>query len=171
MLQVTDMSPISEESIEIDEYIAINVEWLASKKALDSTYYWRTGDFKKSLFELGVSGSSGRILSFTLTSVNRFHVTVADYSEIKTPIDEGLPIFRINGKFTDGFFDEVNEFRVFLNSNGLRIFFNTEPTQVVTQMKSGQIRFGLTNQKALAMVEITDIKEEEYEKILLALNS
>jgi hypothetical protein len=165
------MSPISEESIEIDEYIATNVEWLASKKALDPTYYWRTGDFKKSLFELGVSGNSGRVLSFTLTSVNRLHVTVEDYSEIKSPIVEGLPIFRINDKFTDGFLDEVNEFRVLVNSNRLRIcFFDTEPTQVVTQMKSGRIRFGLTNQKALAMVEITDMKEEEYQKILLALN-
>ncbi|MEV2910173.1 hypothetical protein ABNF65_16450 [Paenibacillus larvae] len=168
MLEVERITSISKESIEIDEYIPINVKWIANQQAFDSSLYWRTGDFKKSLFELAISERNGCILSLTLTIVDKTYINSFDYSEIMVPIIEGLPLFKTKGLFSNVFFDEVNEFILAINNNALRIIFEPQPI-IVKQIKNGRIKFGLTEQNLLSMIEITDLTKEEHEVLLRSL--
>lgn len=51
--------------IEFDVYTPINIEF--GNISEDKTVYWRTGDFKKSLIEIGFAQKTGEIRSITLT--------------------------------------------------------------------------------------------------------
>ncbi|WP_052304536.1 hypothetical protein [Paenibacillus larvae] len=168
MLQVDRITSISEENIEIDEYIPINVKWIANQQAFDGTLYWRTGDFKKSLFELAISKRNGCILSLTLTLVDKTHIDIIGYSEIIAPIIKGLPLFKTKGMFQNGFFDEVNEFTIAVNNNAIRIIFHPK-FPIVKQIKSGRIKFGLSEQNLLTMIEITELSKEEHKELLRSL--
>lgn len=169
MIQVADISDVKEENVKIDEYIPIDVKWGANERAFGTILYWRTGDLKKSLFEMGISDFDGSIVSFTLTLIDRGNVEFTEYPEIVTPIIEGLPLFKTDEIFNDnGYFDDKTDIKVEVSSNSLRIFFEKLP--IVSHVQNGRIRFGLTERKSLAMIEVSKINKAEYEKLILALN-
>lgn len=168
MIQIVEISPVKKENVEIDGYIPIDVKWGANERAFGKKLYWRTGDFQKSLFEMGISEVDGSIVSFTLTLVDKMNVEFTEYPDIATPLKEGCPLFKTNGLFNDnGFFDDKNDIKVGVSSDSLRIFFEKLP--IVSHIQNGRIKFGLTERKSLAMIKVSKINKTEYEKLLLAL--
>ncbi|AZK47330.1 hypothetical protein [Paenibacillus lentus] len=67
MIQISEISCVKKENVEFDDYIPITVRWGANERSFDRILYWRTGDFKKSLFEMGISEQDGSLFSLTLT--------------------------------------------------------------------------------------------------------
>ncbi|KZE73456.1 hypothetical protein AV654_32075 [Paenibacillus elgii] len=169
MIQIADISDVREEKVENDEYIPINVKWRTNERAFGKILYWRTGDFRKSLCEMGISEVDGSIVSFTLTLVDKGNVEFTGYPDIITPPIEGCPRFKTDGLFNEnGYFDDKNDIKVGVSSDSLRIFFEKLP--IASCVRNGRIMFGLTERKSLAMIEVSKMNKAEYERLLLAFD-
>ncbi|WP_025848016.1 hypothetical protein [Paenibacillus ehimensis] len=168
MIKIVDISATKEENVKIDGYIPIDVKWEENERAFGKILYWRTGDFKKSLFEVGISEVDGSIVSFTLTLVDKGNVEFAENPDIVTPLIEGCPLFKTDGIFNEnGYFDDKSDIKVGVSNDSLRIFFEKLP--IVSLVQNGRIMFGLTERKSLAMIEISKMNKAEYQRLLLAL--
>ncbi|MES9717656.1 hypothetical protein [Bacillus safensis] len=55
MLKVTEYKDSQSINIEYDLYTPINIEFGSWNISKEPTIYWRTGDFKKSLIEIGIA--------------------------------------------------------------------------------------------------------------------
>ncbi|MBG9791229.1 hypothetical protein ABD76_01220 [Paenibacillus dendritiformis] len=169
MIQVNEISCVKEESIEFDEYVPITVRWGANERSFDKVLYWRTGDFKKSLFEMGISEQDGGLVSFTLTLIDSEKVKISENHEGVTSSIQGLPLFNKDTIFNDSvYFDDITDIKVEVSNNSFSILFDQLP--IVSHIQNGRVRFGLTEQKLLAKIEVSDISKSEHEKLKLALN-
>ncbi len=73
MLNVTKVSNSVSEKIEVDQYIPIKIVWGKWNIFSEETLYWRTGDFKKSLIEIGIASRSGVIRSLTVVHSDKIN--------------------------------------------------------------------------------------------------
>lgn len=147
----------------LNDYIPLSVTW--GDRDYTSTLYWRTGDFKKSLIEIGIESKTGRIQSFTLTLAKKLNLNRDDRLDIKVPIINGLPV--INRKHwpeDDRFFDKIGEFQLILNENAGRIYIVFNQDQVVKWIKSDRVLFGLNEKKKLALLGVQGIDDTEVKR-------
>ena len=82
MLRVIDKGAVQNISIEYDLYIPINIKFGIWNVLLEPTIYWRTGDLKKSLIEIGFGKIKNEIRSITLVICDK----VCEAGEIHTKI-------------------------------------------------------------------------------------
>jgi len=85
--------------LEMDDYIPFAVELGSDSSQL---LYWRAGDGKLSLIEIGLKAENGAVHSVTLTSINPRNVKETENS-IKTDLIEtyGIPVFDTSNWNTD----------------------------------------------------------------------
>ncbi|AZK47331.1 hypothetical protein [Paenibacillus lentus] len=89
--------------------------------------------------------------------------------EVVTSSVVGLPLFNKDTIFNNsGYFDDIADINVEVSNNSFRILFDHSP--IVSHIQNGRILFGLTEQKLLAMIEVSDISKTEHEQLKLALN-
>lgn len=81
MLRIRDYYPPKFTKVEVDLYIPLTIEFGTWNLSEEPTIYWRTGDFKKSLIEIGVGKDLGDIRSITLTVCE--NVNKEDYEHFK----------------------------------------------------------------------------------------
>ena len=70
MLKLKRIDKEVKESVEFDVYVPLKIRLEYKKNPNDYNNYWRTGDFERSLIEIGLGSETGILRSFTLTVSN-----------------------------------------------------------------------------------------------------
>lgn len=144
--------------IEFDMYVPFKIRvghWDMSK---EHTIYWRTGDLKKSLFEIGFGSETGIVRSLTLTSIDiveRFNCVDC----VKCETTEGTPSFDIKNFPKNGIKDFANQINVYLGFTEILVSINT--SACIKRIKQGRIEYWFDSNDNLTSVKITEITSEE----------
>lgn len=159
-------------SVVFDEYVPFTAEF--ESDFMSPPLYWRIGDGKSSLMEIGLNESSGVVLSITLTSIKSENVRNENESYVSRASEiEGLPIFDLsawkNGKcadeFASNFIDEFNfdlELTLGQDFISVSIIDGMEPTQYI---KNDSVIFGVDIDGRLTNVDIVNMSKEDIKTI------
>ena len=136
------------------------------------SYIGGSGDFKKSLIELGIDSKTGQIRSFTLILVNtlilvkKLLLISEDLLKSNVPITHGLPVIYTKNWFEkDRFFDEVGEFQCILNESAGRLYIVFTQDQIVKWIKNDRVLFGLNDESMLTIIGVQDFDEKAIRMI------
>ncbi|SDD86921.1 hypothetical protein SAMN04488126_101355 [Bhargavaea beijingensis] len=160
MLKIIDYNAVKLTNVEIDVYIPINIEFGTWNVSVEPTIYWRTGDFKKSLIEIGVGKDSGDIRSVTLTVCENVywkdygHQCLSDKKRIV-----GLPIIQTNQENDVTYQDNKGNLEVFLGERTVYIKFSEN--EVVSFIKNENVEFGIDHEHRICSVLLNGINEGE----------
>lgn len=159
MLKLKNVEKPMRLSIEFDIYVPLKIRvghWDMSK---EYTIYWRTGDFKKSLIEIGLGSETGILRSFTLTEAALTESNTHCLDSIDCEIIEGTPLFAINGFPSNGFLDFSNQFNVYVGQKELIVSMSMSSCS--KRIKQDRIEFWFDSDDNLISVKIIDITSKE----------
>jgi hypothetical protein len=162
MLKIMGVSKLVPVKIITDMYVPIKVkfgEWDISK---ENTIYWRTGDFKNSLIEIGIASQSGILRSITLTQARNVFFD----SEVKcdqTIQNSGIPRFCTDDWASNGIRDEKLKFEVHLSASKMSVILSN--TNVKSEIDCNRVYFGIDQDNHLCMFEIFNLTLDEFEQL------
>ncbi|MGC6585242.1 hypothetical protein ACPV3A_09780 [Paenibacillus sp. Dod16] len=158
-------STINKVDLEIDKYVPFNIEWNYTT-IKNPKNYWRTGDFNRSLFAIGLDSVTGLIRDMTLTSFNK--ISESDGLLLSSNSVVGLPKFDLTQwPSSDSFLDYSRDFIIHLTRNGISI--SMIPDSVALTVKSERVLFHFDENNILLTVDIIDFTEDEYQRIRMSL--
>lgn len=160
MLQVIEYGERQTVNIEFDLYIPINIEFGTWNISKEPTIYWRTGDFKKSLVEIGVGKYTGKIRSITLTlcenvnNTENFNFNMEDINLI-----DGVPIFQIEKFNNTTYIDEKGKLNVCIGTDKVLISFSEN--KIVTIVENDNVGFAIDNNNLVCSIIVSGMIEHE----------
>ncbi|MGY0694934.1 hypothetical protein ACW2QC_19565 [Virgibacillus sp. FSP13] len=148
-------------SIEFDEYTPINIEFGTWNISKEPTLYWRTGDFKKSLIEVGMGSGTGLMRSITLTLSENVYKTSVNEQLVANDIEivEGLPIFQIGEYINETYIDEKGELNVYIGNDNIYISFSE--SEIVSLIKNDTIGFSVDSNNKFCGILINGLGEND----------
>lgn len=167
MLKVLEHKIKKPENIEFDVYTPLNIEFGSWNIAKEPTIYWRTGDFKKSLIEIGIGKYTGDIRSITLTLIE--NVCRKNDLKIKNlKVLEGMPTIKVDQFLNETYIDEKGEMKAYIGTNMLLILFSEN--QIVSIVQNDHVGFGIDSKNLIGSIMVRDISENEKKAFEEALN-
>lgn len=154
------------EEIVVDAYIPIKVRWEPCTQELSSPippYYYRTGDFKKSLVEIGIN-DKGFMKKVVVTLVDKRYVYFKrTKEEIKISlIEKGLPLIDISSwPFSEIYWDVEKEFKVYIYQDSISLLLNSEE-KVISIVESHHVRFFLNDKNSIEKISFFNLSTKEY---------
>ena len=151
MLVMSDKQQPKHVLTNIDSYIPFSIEFSNSGLA---DLYWRCGNGKTCLFELGLS-NTGEVINITLASINSSNILKKNNKyKIPFPVENFLPKL-----------DDFNyELQLILGLDYLVLnFLNIEKS--VCYFKNEELYLGFNSNKELSSIQLTHIAAEEIEMI------
>ncbi|AJB47789.1 hypothetical protein J671_3744 [Acinetobacter sp. 1130196] len=168
MLVMSDKQQPKHVLTNIDSYIPFSIEFSNSGLA---DLYWRCGNGKTCLFELGLS-NTGEVINITLASINSSNILKKNNKyKIPFPVENFLPKFDvsewniISEDYSSIFRDDFNyELQLILGLDYLVLnFLNIEKS--VCYFKNEELYLGFNSNKELSSIQLTHIAAEEIEMI------
>jgi len=170
MLKVNKILSCTNVSIEVDKYVPFTVEF----ESYDSSppLYWRGGDGRISLIEIGLSRKTGAIRGITLTSLGSENISRSDNEllEIYLPEIKGLPAFDITdwprgNNFTNNFLDEIpsNFWLLIADDHASLVFDNSVNLECF--ILNGDIRFGISANGKLSSIDLFGLTQQQLSVI------
>ena len=95
MLKVFRIIDSIKEEIEVDQYIPIKIRWVMRSENAAEIIYWRTGDLKKSMLEIGISAISGEICSLTIVFADNISFA-SEAPSVISAFESGTPVFDVS---------------------------------------------------------------------------
>ncbi|MBO8215178.1 acetyltransferase [Acinetobacter nosocomialis] len=168
MLVMSDKQQPKHVLTNIDSYIPFSIEFSNSGLA---DLYWRCGNGKTCLFELGLS-NTGEVINITLASINSSNILKNNNKyKIPFPVENFLPKFDvsewniISEDYSSIFRDDFNyELQLIVGLDYLVLnFLNIEKS--VCYFKNEELYLGFNSNKELSSIQLTHIAAEEIEII------
>lgn len=145
-------------NIEIDPYVPLKIRWEEIEDCAEDLIYWRTGDLKQSLFELGLSLSSGRVIS--LTVVHAHMIVIEDEKRyLNVRIHEGMPLFDTSNWSDLDMVDDEGVFEIHLCDD--EVFLVLRNVETVDAIQSGRILFGFDVDSNLSLIRVKCLTKNE----------
>jgi hypothetical protein len=151
----------SQIAVEIDSYVPVTLE--IADQGAEPALYWRAKPDSRTLVEIGMSSSSGRFRSLTVTSLDRSSVveTATQPTEPELSESEGVPCFDISRwgnsvDFSARFLDERVSVRLLISPNSCVLEFGG-PTNYVKGVRMRNLRCLFDDHNALARVDVTGL--------------
>jgi len=150
----------------IDSYIPFSIEFTDNRLA---DLYWRCGNGKTCLFELGLS-NTGEVINITLVSINNSNILKNSSNfEFTFPVENFLPKFDVSDwnimseDYSSIFKDDFNcELQLVIGLDYLVLnFLNYEKS--ISYFKNEELYFGFNSNKELSSILLTHITAEEIE--------
>jgi len=130
----------------------------------EPTIYWRTGDFKKSLIEVGMGKYTGNIRSITLTlSENVYKMDRLKLDMKNMTLIKGVPNFQIEEYNDKTYIDENGELNVYIGIDKVLISFSKN--DAVSIVQNDTVGFVLDKNKMFCGILVSGMLEHE-KKIL-----
>lgn len=168
MLKVKSIAKAVPTKIEMDIYVPLNIEWIHVNPTNDRIIYWRTGDFNKSLLELGISKKNNCICSLTLTLIEK--INLDSFQQLNpVSVTDGIPIFGLNNLTDSDHIDECRKFDVYFNEKCLDIVFTGE-IEYTHILKSDRVKFVLNQKQQLCMIRVDELFRNEIETLRISFN-
>lgn len=168
MLVMSDKQQPKHVLTNIDSYIPFSIEFSNSGLA---DLYWRCGNGKTCLFELGLS-NTGEVINITLASINSSNILKNNNKyKIPFPVENFLPKFDVSEwniiteDYSSIFRDDFNyELQLIVGLDYLVLnFLNIEKS--VCYFKNEELYLGFNSNKELSSIQLTHIAAEEIEII------
>jgi hypothetical protein len=164
MLKVTGITNAGKEILNLD--MVISIEWTG--KPISPPLYWRAGNTKRSLIEIGLEERSGELVSVTLVLANKVHDWTTNHpthKDASVPHKIGVPICDITpwndpSDFDSMFLDESSEFEVHVAQNDISIQLGI-PAPISYWISSGRFTFGVDQGGILHLIQIHDLTNQE----------
>ncbi|MGQ9023315.1 hypothetical protein [Bacillus sp. 18-5] len=169
MLKVKDYKDSQPINIEYDLYTPINIEFGSWNISKEPTIYWRTGDFKKSLIEIGLGKYTGNIRSITLTlseNVHKMESLKLDMEDIN--MVKGVPSFQIEESNDNTYIDEKGKLDVYIGMDKVLISFSEN--DAVSILQNDTVGFVLDKEEVVCGILISGMLEHEKKTLEDALN-
>lgn len=169
MLKVTEYKDSQSINIEYDLYTPINIEFGSWNISKEPTIYWRTGDFKKSLIEIGIGKYTGSLRSITLTlseNVHKMENFKLDNKNIN--VIKGVPNFQVEEHNDKTYIDEKGKLDVYIGLDKVLILFSENDT--VSVLQNDTVGFALDKDEVVCGIIISGVLEHEKKTLEDALN-
>ncbi|MFJ6206338.1 hypothetical protein [Bacillus pumilus] len=169
MLKVIDYKDSQPINIEYDLYTPINIEFGSWNISKEPTIYWRTGDFKKSLIEIGLGKYTGNIRSITLTlseNVHKMESLKLDMEDIN--MVKGVPSFQIEESNDNTYIDEKGKLDVYIGKD--RVLISFSENDAVSILQNDTVGFVLDKEEVVCGIIISGMLEHEKKTLEDALN-
>ncbi|BBW98420.1 hypothetical protein ACPVTF_02070 [Geobacillus icigianus] len=164
MLKVAEYKESQSVNIEYDVYIPINIEFGSWNILKEPAIYWRTGDFKKSLIEIGIGKYTGNIRSITLTLCENVHKMESFNLDMKNvTLIKGVPNFQVEEYNDQTYIDEKSELNVYIGIDNVLISFSKN--DIVSIIQNDTVGFALDKNKMVCGIIVSGMLEHE-KKIL-----
>jgi hypothetical protein len=158
MLKVLEYKEKKSANIEFDVYTPINIEFGSWNISKEPTIYWRTGDFKKSLMEIGMGKNRGDIRSITLTlSDNVYKIDKVNTKNLR--VIEGIPVIQVDKFMNETYVDEKCELKVYIGVN--KVYISFSENEIVSIIQNDSVGFCLDNNEMICSIIVKDIGENE----------
>lgn len=162
-LECRDKKPMK---VEFDVYTPINIEFGNWDISEDKTAYWRTGDFKKSLIEIGFSQKTGEIRSITLTLCESVYKSKEWNIENIEPI-KGVPVLSVDRQQNETYIDEKGILNVYITDKTVYIQFSAH--EIESLIENNHVLFCLDCDDNICGVIINDVGDNEINILEQAL--
>jgi hypothetical protein len=154
-----------EAQVDLDDLV-VRAEWPSTGE--EPPRYWRTGDFRTSLLEVGIHPRTGGLVSLTLVLAKELLESGPDASkleDIATSVVQGVPEFDVSSWAPNGqFLDEKRDLRVFVGNDRLSIECDHRPPRVRC-IQSGRVLFGVNETGTCYAVQIAGLSDQEMRAI------
>lgn len=166
MLKIESYKDVQEEHIEYDLYIPINIQFGNQSGIDDPIFYWRTGDFQKSLIEIGIGKEEKEIRTITLTICNNVYERERDdISFLRTVA--GVPIVAIECFENNMCVDYEGILKFCYDEDGISILFSE--SKPVLCIKNKSVNFLVDIENNWIGLRINDISKMNKEILMKAL--
>lgn len=169
MLKVLEYKESEFVNIEYDIYTPINIEFGTWNISKEPTIYWRTGDFKKSLIEIGIGKYTGDIRSITLILCENTHKMENKNFDMKSIslMMKGIPNFQVEEFNDKTYIDENGRLNVYIGNGKVLIsFFEKDISSII---QNDNVGFALDKNKLFCGIIISDMLEHEKNILEYAL--
>ncbi|MGB8453815.1 MAG: hypothetical protein WCD89_16010 [Anaerocolumna sp.] len=137
VLKYKDKKPIS---MEFNIYIPVYIEFGSWDISIEPTVYWRIGDSKKSVMEIGIGRYRGDIRSVALNFCDKVNV-LEDINISNKKIMEGLPIVQFDKIWSETYIDEKSNLKIYLYKDQVYILFSEK--EIMSIIQNDRVGFGL----------------------------
>ncbi|KUF26797.1 hypothetical protein [Bacillus sp. G1(2015b)] len=169
MLKVTGYTDSQSINIEYDLYTPINIEFGSWNISKEPTIYWRTGDFKKSLIEIGIGKYTGSLRSITLTLSENVHkMENLELNKKNINVIKGVPNFQVEEHNDKTYIDEKGKLDVYIGLDKVLISFSENDT--VSVLQNDTVGFALDKDEVVCGIIISGMLEHEKKTLEDALN-
>lgn len=158
MLRVLKYQETKEENIEIDMYIPINIEFGSWNISEEPTIYWRTGDLKNSLIEIGIGNRKKNIRSITLSIFKNIYEKEYYFGD-DIDIIKGMPILELESSNNEIYIDEQGILDIFLGNTIVDILFSKN--KPVKCLQNNDINFYIDKNNFIVGLRVNNISKEE----------
>ena len=160
MLKVTEYKENQSINIEYDIYIPINIEFGTWDISKEPTIHWRTGDFKKSLIEIGVGKYTGNIRSITLILTENVHKMENLNLDMKNiTLIKGIPNFQVEAYDDKTYIDENSKLNVYIGIDEVLILFSEN--DIVSIVQNENVGIALDKDQMVCGVIVSGMLEHE----------
>ena len=178
MLRLCGISEELPETLELDDYVAVQITWGAVNYPAFEVIWQLVTD--QSIFQIGLYPRTRLIRSLTLVLAQNKECDSKVRLSSNLPQKSGTPMFEQerwpeanlfpeNGNWPDDRVrDEAGTFDVHLGNDHLfiNLFHNKQPHRIVV---SGRVLFGLDAEDTLCSIEVENLTSEETSRIRKAL--
>ena len=165
-MKLSSLLPASGVEIECDGYVPLIARSVGCTAF--PLQYWRTGDFKKSLIEVGVDPSNGAICKITVTSlagVGSHALQLADPSTTQA----GLPCISLEDWAGSSRKDVEQPVHAALLDNRLVLQLGPQKGQRTTAICNGRVVFQVDESSTISGIEILELSKQELEEFRYAV--
>lgn len=167
MLKIWSSSDIKKTSIECDFYIPINITFGKCDSTQESIHYWRTGDFRKSLIEIGYGANNKMISTITVVMCDKVTKGQNKYICVDNSL-LGCPVVDGNNLLKKTYNDEIGNLLLHLGENNVYIQLNER--EVKSKITNENIDFLLDDGDYLIGIRIKDINSHDMKILMKSLN-
>jgi hypothetical protein len=163
MLRVTSSSDVKDCTLQVGDYVPISFR--CAEAASLTPFYWRTGDFKKSLLEVGLNQNTGVICKVTVTLIGNYSRAEVEYSTEAITVHHGLPTCEISDWPKDRFKDEPFTFATLIGEDSVAIWVAPEaPLSSIYEI--GQVCFGTDREGCLRLLRFKDLSRFNLDRMI-----
>ncbi|TET06843.1 hypothetical protein E3J79_00590 [Candidatus Dependentiae bacterium] len=157
MLQIKGITDCLPVAVELDPYVAININFGSWDPSLEPTAYWRAGDLEKQFIEIGVAENKGIIRSITLVLIKKIILEDKIFPEIQLKL--GIPVFEKLDYDKNRLFDEVGHLEMFVGKDKLQVFFSHN--KITSGLVCDRVICLFDKDNNFCGFEVSDITEKE----------
>ncbi len=158
MLKVLKYKDKISTSIEFNIYIPIYIEFGSWDISQEPTVYWRTGDFKKSVMEIGIGKYKGDIRSVALNLCEKVNV-LEDININSKKMIEGIPVVQFDKILYNTYMDEQSNLKVYLYKD--QVYIIISDNEIVSVIQNDHVGFGLDANNNICCILAKGINEKE----------
>lgn len=168
MLKVLKSMPVQDYSLTMDSYVPFKFRSFETQASVP--FYWRVGDFKKSLIEVGLNPESGAVGSITVTCYGGNTRVEATWQSEHPGVEvvDGLPVCDIQDwspkeQYADRFIDETNPFQAVIGLDfvSFRLLSDKQVTRVYVV---GQLCIGVDENGHVCELAFRNLSKAEIEQ-------